>query len=63
VPRACQRRDNSIARRFLFGDGDRVFEIEDDRVGVERQRLLDPPRVIARCKQKASQWLNGGSPG
>jgi hypothetical protein len=53
-PRAEQRRDNRIPRRPLLGYGHRIFGIEDDRVGIERQRLLDPPCVIPRRKQKAA---------
>jgi hypothetical protein len=53
-PRARQRRDNRIPRRSLLGHGHGILEIEDDRVGIERQRLLDPPCVIPRRKQKAA---------
>ena len=52
--RARQRRDDRIARRRLLGGRDRVLEVEDDRVGIERQRLLDAPRMIARRKQKTA---------
>jgi len=53
-PRARQRRDNRIPRRPLLSDGHGILEIEDDRVGIERQCLLDPPGVIPRRKQKAA---------
>jgi hypothetical protein len=51
---ARHRRDDRIARGPLLGRGHRVFEIEDDRVGIEGQRLLDPPGVVSRRKQKAA---------
>ena len=40
--------DHEIACRDFLGDGDRVFEIQNDRVGGQGKRLLDPPGVIAR---------------
>lgn len=53
-PRAGQRCYNRIPRRSLLGHGHGIFEVEDDRVGIERQRLLDPPWVIPGRKQKAA---------
>ena len=61
-PRAREGRDHRLARRPLLGRRDRILEIEDHRVGVERQRLLDPPRVVTRRKQKTPQRLHGWLP-
>jgi hypothetical protein len=51
---AARRRGDQVARRRLLGGRDRVFEVENYRVGIERQRLLDPPRVIARREQETA---------
>ncbi len=53
-PRPPEGRRHPVPRRLLFGGRDRVFEIEDHRVGIERQRLLDPPRMVSRRKQKTA---------
>ena len=57
---ARQGRDRCIARRPLLGGRARIFKIEDHRVDVEGQRLLDPPCMGPRRKQKTPQtaaWL------
>src|SRR5207302_4767494 len=61
-PRAHQGRDHRIPRRPLLGGRDRILEIEDHRIGVEGQRLLDPPRVVPRRKQKTPQRPHGCFP-
>ena len=60
--RPRERRHDQIAGCQLLGGSDGVLEVEDHRVGIERQRFFDPPRVISRRKQKASQRLNGCPP-
>ena len=49
---------DALRKRNIAGRYDAFFaaftrRIEDDRVGIERQRLLDPPWVIPRRKQEA----------
>ena len=53
--------DDRLPGRRLLGDGDRVLEVEDHRVGVEGQRLLDPARMIAGGEKKTAQG-HGGLP-
>ena len=55
LPREGSR--DRLAGGRLLGRRDRVLEVKDHRVGVERQRLLDPARMIARREQKTAQRL------
>src|SRR5204863_448812 len=57
-PRPRQRSGDGGAGRRLLGGRDGVFEVEDHRVGVERQRLLDPARMVARREQKTAKEGN-----
>jgi hypothetical protein len=61
-PRPSQRGCDSGTGRRLFGDRDRIFEIEDHGGGAERQRFFDAPRMVAGCEQKAAQQWDGGPP-
>jgi len=54
APRTRERSRHRLAGGRFLDDCDRVLQIEDDRVGVERQRLLDPPRVVAGSEQKTA---------
>jgi hypothetical protein len=58
--RECCR--DRIAGGDLLSRRDGVFEIENDRVGVEGQRLFDTARVITRREQKTSEQGNGRAP-
>ena len=51
---ARQGRDRCIARRPLLGGRARIFKIEDHRVDVEGQRLLDPPYSDDYANHRAS---------
>ena len=54
LARQRQRRDDCTAcGRFLRGR-DRVLEVKNDRVGIERQCIGDAPGMIARRKQKTA---------
>src|ERR1700690_4189463 len=44
-----------LAGRRLLGDGDRVLKVEDHRVGVEGQRLLDPALMVAGGEEETAQ--------
>ena len=57
-PRPLQRCGDRLARCRLLGGRDRVFEVEDHRIGIKRQRLLDPSRVVARREQETAQRLD-----
>jgi hypothetical protein len=38
----------------LLGGRDRILEVKNDSVGIERQCIGDASRMIARGKQKAA---------
>ena len=44
--------DDDGARRLLLRDRAGILEVEDRCVGIERERLLDAPRVIAGREQE-----------
>jgi hypothetical protein len=49
--------DDTRARRDLARRGHRVLEVEDHRVGGQRQAFLDPPCVVARREQQGPEHL------
>jgi len=51
-PRQCGRYDTACGR--LLGGRDRVLEVENDSVGIERQCIGEASRMIARGKHKAA---------
>jgi hypothetical protein len=54
LARQRQRRRYGDACSWLFGGRDRVLEVKNDRVGIERQCIGDAPHMIARGKQKTA---------
>ena len=62
--------DNQGARRRLFGDGDGVLQIQDDRVAVQGESFFDPAGMVTGRKQvgtvnghgmfRVFLWLDGG---
>ena len=52
-----QRLAHGRARRVLLVVGDRVLEVEDDRVGPEAPDLRELARVVPRSEKEATQWL------
>src|SRR6185369_6775765 len=57
--RLRQRRGDGGAGRHLLGGRDRIFEVEDDGVRLEGQRLFDTAWVIARRETKTAEQGNG----
>ena len=54
LARALACGDDDGARRLLRRDRAGILEVEDRCIGIERERLLDAPRVIAwREKERA----------
>jgi len=47
-------RGHGTACGRLVGGRDRVFEVQNDRVGIERQRIGYAPGMIAGRKQKTA---------
>jgi hypothetical protein len=54
LARQRQRRGHGIACGWLLRGRDRVFEVENDRIGIERQCICHAPGMIARRKQKTA---------
>jgi hypothetical protein len=46
--------DHGTACDTFLGGRDGVLEVENDRVGIERQSIGDAPGVVARGKQKTA---------
>ena len=58
-PAGRHRRHHLRPRRFLAVGRDRIFEVEDDRVGRQRARLLDRAGVRARHVEHAAARSDG----
>jgi hypothetical protein len=50
-----ERLEHGLAGGGLLGDRDGVLEIENHRVGADRQRFLDAPRVVSGREQEGPQ--------
>src|SRR5690349_2415941 len=53
-----QRLDDRVPGGVLLTGGDRILEVEKDRVGIGGERLSDLAQVAARDRQLAPDWLD-----